>query len=369
MNAGPAAQQAHHRALSTPGNPPAATGSVSVVMATYNGSRFLREQLASLAAQSVLPFELIVADDGSTDGTPELVADFATTAPFRVVLVRNAERLGYGENFLRATKLTSGDLVAFCDQDDVWRADKLAVAERTLADTGAGMFVHAAYLVDENRRRLGTFTQRIGRPMCHEPLSLPPWSVFYGLSMVFRRELLALVDASRRGRHTFDRDRTLSHDLWLYFLATSLGRVAATPIPLVDYRQHGANQTPHLVGGGLQRWTSSLGKPVDLKLPRNEIARDRAGLLVELSRTHADADVRGAAERAARYWTRIAGFEDLRFRLYAAERPSGRAAAGARLVLRGGYRTFRRGGLGPRLALKDVLAGILQARTPRRRPR
>ena len=98
--------------------PTAAT--VSVVMATYNGAAFIDEQLRSLAAQTVLPSELVVSDDGSTDGTLVHVERFAEVAPFPVLVLRNTEPLGYGENFLRAARLATGDCIALCDQDDVW---------------------------------------------------------------------------------------------------------------------------------------------------------------------------------------------------------------------------------------------------------
>ena len=104
---------------------------VSVVMSTYNGDRYLEEQLQSLADQVHLPHELVVADDGSTDGTWDIVQDFAARAPFPVVSTRNSENLGYGASFLAATGRASGRLVAFCDQDDVWHPDKLATAAET----------------------------------------------------------------------------------------------------------------------------------------------------------------------------------------------------------------------------------------------
>src|SRR5262245_62398986 len=103
---------------------------VSIVLATFDGERFLEPLLESLAGQTMRPRELLVADDGSTDGTVAIVSDFARRAPFPVSVSRNARRLGFADNFLTLSGSAVGPLIAFCDQDDVWHPTKL---ERTSA--------------------------------------------------------------------------------------------------------------------------------------------------------------------------------------------------------------------------------------------
>lgn len=339
-----------------------AAPSVSVVMATFNGARFVEQQLASLAAQTLRPAELIVSDDGSEDETLRLVEAFRRAAPFPVVVRRNERRLGYGANFLSAAGLATGEYIAFCDQDDVWYPDKLATAVATLRRTGADLFVHAAAVVDDENRPVGRLSQHIGKAGVHEPLALGPWSVFYGFTMVFPRALFELVDPGRRGGHTFEHHGLLSHDLWIYFLATSLGRVAVHDTPLADYRQHGKNQTPHVVGGGVRAWTASLGVAAHPQLRRDEIAAHRATVMEELRTTAGDERVRQAAARAAGYWRRIARYESARLEFYSADGALRRATRFAALVRAGGYRSFRRGGLGARLLVKDAVAGVLHVR-------
>ena len=77
---------------------------VSVVMATYNGERYLREQLQSLLDQTQVPEEVIISDDGSQDRTLEIINDFSKRAPFLTTILNNQQRLGYAENFLQAAK-------------------------------------------------------------------------------------------------------------------------------------------------------------------------------------------------------------------------------------------------------------------------
>ncbi len=99
--------------------------SCTVAMCTYNGSQFLEEQLFSLTKQTRLPDELVVCDDDSNDRTFQILEDFAKTAPFPVKISRNSKNLGYIKNFEKCTLLTSGDVVFFCDQDDIWMPDKI----------------------------------------------------------------------------------------------------------------------------------------------------------------------------------------------------------------------------------------------------
>ena len=100
-------------------------------MATFNGERFLAEQLHSIADQIVTPAELVVSDDGSTDGTLAILQEFAQGAPFPVRVLPPHPRLGFADNFLHAVEACQCDLVALCDQDDVWNERKL---ERCVED-------------------------------------------------------------------------------------------------------------------------------------------------------------------------------------------------------------------------------------------
>ena len=335
---------------------------VTVVMATYNGAAFISEQLKSLAAQTTLPCELVVSDDGSSDATVDIVRRFSEHAPFPVIVRQNERRLDYGENFLSAVSLASGDYIAFSDQDDVWHPDKIAVSLRELVTTGAELFVHTAAVIDRSGHPVGQFRQGIERKAVHPPLQLAPWSVFYGCTMMFPRRLLALIDVSRRGPHTFEHDGLLSHDLWVYFLATTLGRVIVDTTPLISYRQHGGNATPGIIATGVRVWVRSLGIAAHPKLPRAAIAEYRAQLLDELSRSTYDFEISRTATRAAGYWRTISGYERGRLDMYSGRTVVSRARRCGRLIGLGAYRPFERGGLGRRLLLKDVLVGLLQLR-------
>ena len=97
-----------------------ATPRLSIAMCTYNGARFLSEQLESIAVQTRLPDELIVCDDRSTDGSVEIIRNFALHAPFEIRLEINTNNLGSTKNFEKAIGLCKGEIIALADQDDVF---------------------------------------------------------------------------------------------------------------------------------------------------------------------------------------------------------------------------------------------------------
>lgn len=101
---------------------------ISLVMTTYNGLKYISEQLESIKNQTVLPDEVLIYDDRSTDGTYEYVQEYIKTNKLdQWNVVRNKENKGYSLNFRDAMKESHGDIVFLCDQDDIWHLDKIKV--------------------------------------------------------------------------------------------------------------------------------------------------------------------------------------------------------------------------------------------------
>jgi glycosyltransferase involved in cell wall biosynthesis len=219
--------------------------STTVVMCTYNGERFVEEQLASLLSQEEAPLEIIVSDDRSTDNTCKIVERIAETSKIRIHLRVNERNLGFGENFLSACTLSSGDLIAFCDQDDIWHPAKIGRCRSAFSDPDVMLTVHTAVLVDVDGRPCGDFKQGICKDRKMKPQSYDPWSVFFGFSMTFRREVLDLYPRDDRPFDYIDRKSKMSHDRWALFLANSVGSIYEIDQDLVKYRQHGNNIFGH----------------------------------------------------------------------------------------------------------------------------
>lgn len=111
--------------------------SIGVVLATYNGSRFIKEQIESILKQSMKPDLIVVVDDGSTDNTPEIIRSYAEEHS-SIRLFQHVENVGYIRNFEKGISLCHTDYVALCDQDDVWMPNKLEKCFRKLSSNNNG---------------------------------------------------------------------------------------------------------------------------------------------------------------------------------------------------------------------------------------
>jgi hypothetical protein len=219
--------------------------SISVAMCTYNGARYLPEQLESIAGQTRPPDELVVCDDGSADATLEVLRAFAASAPFRVRVEANARNLGSTQNFAKAVGLCAGGVIALSDQDDVWAPEKLErTAEVFERRPGVGLVFSDAELVDEDLRPLGhRLWERIG--FDHEKrrlvsggraldVLLPGWTVT-GATMAFRAAFRPLV-------LEIPGDLAMIHDGWIAAVVAAVSDVACIDAPLILYRQHPGQQ-------------------------------------------------------------------------------------------------------------------------------
>lgn len=222
---------------------------LSVAMCTYNGAHYLQEQLDSIAAQTRLPDELVICDDRSNDETREIVESFISKVSFPVRLFLNEENLGIVKNFEKAIKLCTGDVIALCDQDDVWKPNKHEkILTAFTENLEAGYVFSNAELVDEKLNQLGA---RFWQSVQFEGSSFKEYSpenqvrmllkrnVVCGATMAFRASLKNLI-------LPITTSNFLLHDAWIALLASSAGFYG---VPLSDsliyYRQH----TTQALGG------------------------------------------------------------------------------------------------------------------------
>jgi glycosyltransferase involved in cell wall biosynthesis len=217
----------------------------SVAMCTYNGARFVGAQLASIAAQTRRPDELVVCDDRSPDETASVVERFAATAAFPVRLHVNERNLGSTKNFERAVSLCEGDLIALCDQDDVWLPCKLARLEEEFARApGAGLVFSDAEVVDEDARPTG---RRLWESLGFERAERERLRAGKGLGELLAGATVtgataALCARFRRLVLPIPEDLPLIHDAWIALLVACVAGVMPIEEPLVLYRRHDAQQ-------------------------------------------------------------------------------------------------------------------------------
>ncbi len=219
---------------------------ISIALCTYNGEKFLGEQLDSFAAQTMPPDEIIVCDDCSTDETREFLTNYANNSSLPVKLIFNERNLGYVKNFEKAIRLCTCDIIFLSDQDDVWHESKIEkfVAEFE-SDEEIGMVFCDGELVDENLKTLGKSAWQARRFDRKKQAAFTNGNalrivlnnnVISGCMMAFRakyRDFLLPIPNDIPG---------VIHDYWIAAAMLTAAKTRLIPQKLVKYRQHGGQQ-------------------------------------------------------------------------------------------------------------------------------
>jgi glycosyltransferase involved in cell wall biosynthesis len=215
--------------------------SLSVVLCTYNGAPYLAEQLESIAAQTRLPDEMVIRDDGSKDETVQYLEAFAARMPFAVSIIHNSVRKGAPGNFWLAIHDATSDVIALCDQDDVWLPSKLERAMDVLdGDSNVGATFSDGLCIDKE----GAFT---GRSLWKGAgFTVPQQEMFEsdkdlevllrhpvvtGATLAFRTSLLPALNPGPE----------MPHDYWLSVAVAVQSRIVPIREPLIKYRLHDSN--------------------------------------------------------------------------------------------------------------------------------
>lgn len=214
------------------------TAKVSVVMCTYNGERFLKEQMDSILGQDFPLHEIVVQDDQSTDGTWEILESYKAAHPDLFRLYRNESRVGFNVNFRTAMNRATGDFIALSDQDDIWLPQKI---RRQVETIGEADLCYTAYYTDKE------FKQPL-----KEVVSQPPYFeyVFFGdylgHTMLLRADFVKGIN---------DWDDYIYYDWWLS-LRAQLGRGVVKVDEALNWHRH-------YVGSATTRvWKKDRWEPV-----------------------------------------------------------------------------------------------------------
>lgn len=236
---------------------------ISVVVATYNGEQFLAAQLDSILAQTLPPKEIIIVDDGSTDGTVEILKEYAA-ADSRFSIFFNEKNLGYIGNFEKGMLLTTCSLVALSDQDDLWVSHKLETLYNHIGDH---LLVYCdSELIDIDGNRLHKKMSDIRNQIAYHSClmyTIGAWAP--GHAMLFKRTLI---------EKCIPFTKLTTHDFWLGFVATFYTPINYVSEVLVYYRQHSNNA----IGANTQ---SNKIKQKPTRKQKLQLIRNRMKLLYE----------------------------------------------------------------------------------------
>lgn len=212
--------------------------SVDILLATYNGEAYIREQIDSLLGQTYRDIRVIVRDDGSTDATREIVAEYAG----KIEIIFDHENLGPQQNFARLMRFSTGEYIMFCDQDDVWKSDKVENSLKCMKQLEAAwgnipLLVHTDLcVVDKDLEVLApSFWEYVKLNPKNNTLNrLIVQNVVTGCTMLMNRALLELSKNIPK--------EAVMHDWWIALVAAAFGKIAFLDEATIYYRQHGKNQ-------------------------------------------------------------------------------------------------------------------------------
>jgi glycosyltransferase involved in cell wall biosynthesis len=247
---------------------PANAPSIDVLLATYNGARYLRPQIESVLNQKDVSFRILVRDDGSADETPAVIEHYKRLKPECIVHLSGSDNLGVIGNFAHLLGAATAPYVALCDQDDIWEPNKLRVLLETMHELeerhgiDKPLLVHSDLRVvdDSLRERHSSYWRFAG--VYPNRSTLPRLlikNLVAGCASLANQALVRLALPVPRA--------ALMHDYWLALVACAAGHVGAVEEPLVLYRQHERNAIgarPYSwrafvdrIAGGLARWDLS----------------------------------------------------------------------------------------------------------------
>ena len=213
---------------------------ISIAMCTYNGARFLSEQLDCLANQSRQPDEVVICDDCSSDNTVDILNDWAKSVPFSVKVVQNEKNLGYAQNFAKAISLCSSDVIFLSDQDDIWTSDKLEKMTSVFNDRPeVGVVFCDGLYVDSQGKSLNRLASDIARPgMIYGHPYYLYWKPvckgmhFFGCCCAIRKSVWDKIAPL---------PESFTHDLWIFLTAQAISEIVYLPDTLTHYRLHENN--------------------------------------------------------------------------------------------------------------------------------
>lgn len=236
---------------------------ISVAMCTYNGEKYIQEQLESIINQSMPPDEIVICDDCSKDTTLKIVKDTLKSYDGIVQLVSNKHNLGYRKNFEKAISLCHGDIIFLSDQDDVWNRDKIEIIKTEIEkDKNILLTFHDVEIVDENLYLISNSFWDVlhfdyMRFLENDFRRLMESNVIQGSSCAFRRELFT---------YAIPFPECAVHDEWLGLIAHLKGKVKPVNLILAKYRQSGNNA----IGAGkislrekINKWLLNINKSTD----------------------------------------------------------------------------------------------------------
>lgn len=243
---------------------------VAVLMSTYNGEKYLQEQIDSILSQVNVAVDLYIRDDGSKDQTKEIIKQYQNE--HRNVFLIEGENVGVGNSFMELVYQAPSnyDYYAFADQDDVWLPEKLIRAiDMIVNEDEPVLYTSNQTIVDQN---LSIIKERYDIQPDVSYMQILSSNQVSGCTMVWNRQLFLLLKEEKR-RPSKELLMCRIHDVWVAMVAAVIGKIYYDPCSYIYYRQHSNNVVGVRKASVFQEWKRKLKLPV-LRNGRSKLARE-----------------------------------------------------------------------------------------------
>lgn len=213
---------------------------ISVCIATYNGDKYIEEQILSILNQLSDEDEIIISDDGSKDKTLKVIDRLNDG---RIKVFKNNERHGVVPNFENALKHASGEYIFFSDQDDIWTKDKVKICIDNLYDSDLVVHNSIVKFQDGKQSDLDFFELRKSGVGFIKNITR---NTFVGSCMAFRRKVIDYILPFPK--------HVLWHDMWIGLMVEMNGKTKFIDNKLLIYRRHGDNASPTSEKSSFNKW-------------------------------------------------------------------------------------------------------------------
>lgn len=205
---------------------------ITVAICTYNGAKYLEQQLISIMEQQRAPDQVIISDDNSDDATWSIIVEFQSRYPNVIQAFKQQKNIGLNRNFEFVLSKSTGDYIAICDQDDIWYPNKLHIVEHyILANPNYTVFHHDENILGSKNKNESTKDDRFWLPYQESGVSIGfVFNRLTGHKMIISKTLLQYILPLPQG---------IFYDWWIFVIAAVKGKTKYIDKPLMDYRMHG----------------------------------------------------------------------------------------------------------------------------------
>lgn len=279
---------------------------VDILLATYNGEQYLREQLNSILSQSYSNFRLLISDDLSTDSTREILAEYVEKDK-RIIIFNQEKNLGVVKNFEFLLKKVENKYYMFSDQDDIWKENKIEKSIQTLEETNSDLVYTDLEVVDENLNvtyksywKLKGIYNKIKKYNNFESLYLNNFVT--GCTILskkkFIKEVLPLPNTSK----------FVLHDYWIPLILSQKHKITYIEEPLIKYRQHKNNKV------GSKKKTDELKSFEEIRSLFINVKKEHFTVFIENEDKFIDEKIKKLNKEAIEYYEMLEKKKNINFR-------------------------------------------------------